>query len=421
MYGSLKGELEGKLAEIRAEGLYKDERVIATPQGAAVRVSGSDRPAAGGAGIGREVLNFCANNYLGLAQDPSVRSAAVRALEEWGYGLASVRFICGTQSPHKRLERAMADFLGTEDSILFSSCFDANGGVFEPLLGEDCAIITDSLNHASIIDGIRLCKARRWIYRHGDMSDVEEPDPETGRAAKGLERCLKEAAGCRLRMIATDGVFSMDGDIADLRAICGLAERYDALVMVDDSHATGFVGRTGRGTAEHCGVGGRVDIVTTTFGKALGGASGGCVAARKEIVEYLRQKARPYLFSNTLAPSIVGGTLRALEMLSASTELRDKLEANTGRFREGMTAAGFDIRPGVHPICPVMLYDEKLAGAMAAELLVEGVYVIGFSFPVVPRGKARIRVQLSAAHSEAQVDEALAAFVRVGRRLGVIR
>jgi glycine C-acetyltransferase len=410
VYGSLKSELEGKLAEIRAEGLYKDERVIATPQGALVRVAD-----------GAEVLNFCANNYLGLAQDPSVREAAKRALDDWGYGLASVRFICGTQSPHKRLEGAIAEFLGTEDAILFSSCFDANGGVFEPLLGEDCAIITDSLNHASIIDGIRLCKARRWIYKHGDLRDLEEADPETGKAAKGLERCLKEAAGCRLRMIATDGVFSMDGDIARLDAICDLAERYGALVMVDDSHATGFVGRTGRGTWEHCGVPGRVDIITTTFGKALGGASGGCVAAPREIVEYLRQKARPYLFSNTLAPSIVGGTLRALEMLSSSTALRDKLEANTRRFREGMTTAGFDIRPGVHPICPVMLYDEKLAGRMAAELLDEGVYVIGFSFPVVPRGKARIRVQLSAAHSEAQVDQAIAAFTKVGKRLGVIK
>jgi glycine C-acetyltransferase len=416
VYGSLKGELEGKLAEIRAEGLYKEERVIATPQGSLIRVSEAGRGAAG-----KEVLNFCANNYLGLAADQSVRAAAARALDEWGYGMASVRFICGTQSPHKALERAMADFLGTEDSILFSSCFDANGGVFEALLGEDCAVITDSLNHASIIDGIRLCKARRWIYRHGDMRDAEEPDPETGKAAKGLERCLKEAAGCRLRLIATDGVFSMDGDIADLGAICDLAEKYGALVMVDDSHATGFVGKTGRGTSEHCGVPGRVDIITTTFGKALGGASGGCVAARKEIVEYLRQKARPYLFSNSLAPSIVGGTLRALEMLSSSTALRDRLEANTLRFRRGMSAAGFDIRPGVHPICPVMLYDERLAQGMAAELLGEGVYVIGFSFPVVPRGKARIRVQLSAAHAEAQVDEALEAFARVGRRMKVLR
>ncbi len=409
MYGSLKSELEGKLADIRAEGLYKEERVIATPQGAVIRVVG-----------GKEVLNFCANNYLGLANDPSIREAAARALEEWGYGMASVRFICGTQEPHRRLERAMADFLGMQDSILFSSCFDANGGVFEALLGEDCAVITDSLNHASIIDGIRLCKAERWIYSHGNLGDTEEADAATGKAVKGLERCLKEASGHRLMMIATDGVFSMDGDIADLGPICDLADKYGALVMVDDSHATGFVGRTGRGTPEHRGVAGRVDILTTTFGKALGGASGGCVAARREIVEYLRQKARPYLFSNTLAPSIVGGTLRALEMLSASTALRDKLEANTLRFRSGMTAAGFDVKPGVHPICPVMLYDERLAQDMSKTLLTEGIYVIGFSFPVVPRGKARIRVQLSAAHSPAQVDQALSAFSRVGKLLGLV-
>ena len=409
MYGPLKSDLEGKLASIRAEGLYKEERVIATPQGAVIRVAG-----------GRDVLNFCANNYLGLANDPSVRQAAGRALEEWGYGMASVRFICGTQSPHKRLEAAVADFLGMEDAILFSSCFDANGGVFEALLGEDCAVITDSLNHASIIDGIRLCKAERWIYRHGDLGDTEEADAATGKAAKGLERCLKEASGHRLMMIATDGVFSMDGDIAELGPICDLAEKYGALVMVDDSHATGFIGRTGRGTPEHRGVASRVDIVTTTFGKALGGASGGCVVARREVVEYLRQKARPYLFSNTLAPSIVGGTLRALEMLSASTTLRDKLEANTLRFRSGMVAAGFDVRPGVHPICPVMLYDERLAQDMARTLLDEGIYVIGFSFPVVPRGKARIRVQLSAAHSPAQVDQALGAFTRVGQHMGLV-
>ena len=408
MYERLKIELKTKLADIRAEGLYKEERIIATPQGARVRVVD-----------GKEALNFCANDYLGLANDPSIRAAAARALEEWGYGMASVRFICGTQSPHKKLERAIADFLGTEDSILFSSCFDANGGVFEPLLDEDCAVITDSLNHASVIDGIRLCKAERWIYKHGDMRDVEELDPETGKAAKGLERCLKEAANRRLRLIATDGVFSMDGDIARLEPLCELAERYDALVMVDDSHATGFLGKTGRGSPEYCGVSGRVDIITTTFGKALGGASGGCVAGRGEIVEFLRQKARPYLFSNTLAPFIVGGTLRALEILSSSTALRDRLEANTLRFREGMAAAGFDLRPGVHPICPVMLYDEKLAQAMASELLAEGVYAIGFSYPVVPRGKARIRVQLSAAHSEENVDFALAAFARVRARLGI--
>ncbi|MEI6874797.1 MAG: aminotransferase class I/II-fold pyridoxal phosphate-dependent enzyme, partial [Spirochaetota bacterium] len=305
--------------------------------------------------------------------------------------------------------------------ILFGSCFDANGAVFEPLLDEDCAIITDSLNHASIIDGIRLCKAQRWIYRHMDMRDLEEVDGDTGKAAKGLERCLKESAGLRRRMIATDGVFSMDGDIADLAAICDLAEKYDALVMVDDSHATGFVGRTGRGTPEHCGVQGRVDLVTTTFGKALGGASGGCIAARAEIVEYLRQKARPYLFSNTLAPSIVGGTLECLALLASSTELRDRLEANTRRFRKGMTRAGFAIRPGVHAICPVMLHDEKLAHSFAEALLDEGIYVIGFSFPVVPRGKARIRVQLSAAHTPDDIDKAIGAFTKVGKRLGVLK
>ena len=410
MYGALKDELEAKLGQIKAEGLYKGERVIATPQGALIRVKD-----------GKEVLNFCANNYLGLANDERIRKAAQKAMDEWGYGMASVRFICGTQDPHKRLEKAISEFLGTEDTILFSSCFDANGGVFEPFLDEDCAIITDSLNHASIIDGIRLCKAQRWIYKHADMRDVEEPDPDTGKSAKGLERCLKEASKCRLRMIATDGVFSMDGDIARLDAICDLADKYGALVMVDDSHATGFTGKTGRGTWEHCAVKGRVDIITTTFGKALGGASGGCVSGRKEIVEYLRQKARPYLFSNTLAPSIVGGTLECLKMLTQSTALRDKLEANTARFRAGMTKAGFDIRPGVHPICPVMLYDEKTAIKMADELLAEGIYVIGFTFPVVPRGKARIRVQISAGHSTEQVDKAIAAFTKVGKSLGVIK
>jgi glycine C-acetyltransferase len=415
VYGNLKSELEGKLDAIEAEGLYKEERVLAGPQGAVVRLAGP-----GGGAAGRELLNFCANNYLGLAQDPSVRAAAAAAMEEWGYGMASVRFICGAQEPHARLERAMADFLGMDDAILFSSCFDANGGVFEALLDEDCAVIADSLNHASIIDGVRLCKARRWVYKHADMRDVEETDPETGKAAKGLERCLKEAAGCRLRMIATDGVFSMDGDIADLDAICGLAERYGALVMVDDSHATGFVGPGGRGTWELKGVAGRVDIITTTFGKALGGASGGCVAGRAEIVAYLRQKSRPYLFSNSLAPPIVGGTLRALEIIRSSAEPRERLAANTARFREGMAALGFDLRPGSHPICPVMLYEERLAKAMASELLGEGVYVVGFSFPVVPRGKARIRVQLSAAHSSKQVDRALDAFARVGKRLGVV-
>ena len=409
MYGSIQSELDKKLAAIRSEGLYKDERVLTGPQGSLIRVSD-----------GKEVLNFCANNYLGLANNPEIRIAAMKAMETWGYGLASVRFICGTQEPHKELERRAAEFLGMEDSILFSSCFDANGAVFEPLLDEDCAIISDSLNHASLIDGVRLCKAKRWVYAHGVMGDSMELDPETGRESKGLERCLKEAAGARLRLVATDGVFSMDGDIADLKSICGLAERYDALVLVDDSHATGFMGAQGRGTWEHCGVAGRVDIITTTFGKALGGASGGVIASRKEIVEYLRQKARPYLFSNTLAPSIVGGTLKVLDMLGTSTALRDTLEANTLRFRAAMASAGFDVRPGIHPICPVMLYEEKLAHRMADELLAEGIYVIGFSFPVVPRGKARIRVQLSAAHEASDIDAAVAAFIRVGKRLGIV-
>ncbi|MFZ5860141.1 MAG: glycine C-acetyltransferase [Spirochaetota bacterium] len=409
MYGTFKDELAKKLEAIKAEGLYKDERVIITPQSAAIRVAD-----------GKEVLNFCANNYLGLSNDPRIRAAAVEAMERFGYGLSSVRFICGTQSQHKDLERKIADFLGMEDAILFSSCFDANGAVFEPLLDEESAIITDSLNHASIIDGVRLCKAKRWIYKHADMRDVEEIDPETGKPLKGLERCLKEAQGSHVIMIATDGVFSMDGDIANLNAICDLAEKYGALVMVDDSHATGFMGVHGRGTWEYCGVAGRVDIITTTFGKALGGASGGVIAARKEIVEYMRQKGRPYLFSNTLAPTIVGGTLKAIEILTESTELRDRLESNTALFRRLMTEAGFDIRPGEHPICPVMLYDEKLAHRMADALLDEGIYVIGFSFPVVPRGKARIRVQISAGHSEAQIRKAVDAFKKIGKRLGVI-
>ena len=409
MYGAFKDELAKKLEAIRAEGLYKDERVIITPQGAAIRVAD-----------GKEVLNFCANNYLGLSNDPRIRAAAVEAMEKFGYGLSSVRFICGTQSQHKELERKIADFLGMEDAILFSSCFDANGAVFEPLLDEDSAIITDSLNHASIIDGVRLCKAKRWIYKHADMRDVEEIDPETGKPLKGLERCLKEAQGSHVIMIATDGVFSMDGDIANLNTICDLAEKYGALVMVDDSHATGFMGAHGRGTWEYCNVAGRVDIITTTFGKALGGASGGVIAARREIVEYMRQKGRPYLFSNTLAPAIVGGTLKAIEILTESTELRDRLESNTRLFRRLMTEAGFDIRPGEHPICPVMLYDEKLAHRMADALLDEGIYVIGFSFPVVPRGKARIRVQISAGHSEAQIRRAVDAFKKVGKSLGVI-
>ncbi|GAB1455296.1 glycine C-acetyltransferase [Spirochaetota bacterium] len=396
MYGSMKEELKTKLEAIRTEGLYKTERIITTPQGADISVKG-----------GQRVVNFCANNYLGLANDHSIGEAAKTAIDEWGYGLSSVRFICGTQEPHKRLEAALSEFLGTEDTILFSSCFDANGAVFEPLLDADCAIVADSLNHASIIDGVRLSKAQRFIYKHNDFAD--------------LETRLKETASLRQRLIVTDGVFSMDGDIADLGRICDIAEKYDALVMVDDSHATGFVGSKGRGTHEYCGVMGRVDIITTTFGKALGGASGGCIAGKAEIVEYLRQKARPYLFSNTLAPAIVGGTLRTLEMLSKSTVLRDRLESNTKRFRDGLTKAGLDVRPGVHPICPIMLYDERLAHTMADRLLDEGIYVIGFSFPVVPRGQARIRVQVSAAHSVKQIDDAIAAFAKIGAELGVLK
>lgn len=396
MYGTMKAELEGKLQAIRSDGLYKGERVIMTPQGSVISVKD-----------GKRVVNFCANNYLGLANDPTIREAAKRALDTWGYGLSSVRFICGTQQPHKLLEKAISEFLGTEDAILFSSCFDANAAVFEPLLDADCAIIADSLNHASIIDGVRLSKADRLIYEHNNFDD--------------LEAKLKLVAGKRQRLVATDGVFSMDGDIADLGRICDLAEKYDALVMVDDSHATGFVGAHGRGTPEYCGVIGRVDIITTTFGKALGGASGGCIAGHAGIVEYLRQKARPYLFSNTVPPAIVGGTLKALEILSASTALRDKLESNTRRFREGLAKAGLEVRSGVHPICPVMLYDERLAHAMAEKLLAEGIYVIGFSFPVVPRGKARIRVQVSAAHTTQQIDAAIEAFAKVGAELGVIK
>jgi len=396
MYGAMRDELKAKLAQIRADGLYKNERVITTPQGALISVKD-----------GKEVINFCANNYLGLANDPSIREAAKQGMDQWGYGLSSVRFICGTQAPHKQLEKAVSEFLGMEDTILFGSCFDANGAVFEPLLDQDCAIVTDSLNHASIIDGIRLCKAERFIWEHNDYKDLDEK--------------LKAASSKKMTLVVTDGVFSMDGDIADLKTVCDLAEKHKAMVMVDDSHATGFVGKTGRGTHEHNGVMGRVDIITTTFGKALGGASGGCISGKAEVVEYLRQKARPYLFSNTLMPSIVAGTLRTLEMLSASTALRDRLESNTRRFREGMARAGLEIRPGTHPITPVMLWDEKLAHAMADRLLEEGIYVIGFSFPVVPRGKARIRVQISAAHTEAQIDQAIAAFAKVGAELGAIK
>ncbi len=384
-----------RLAEIHAAGTYKEEHAIATPQGARIRV----RP-------DREVLNFCANNYLGLASHPAVVAAAHEALDRWGYGMASVRFICGTQEVHETLEKRMAAFLGTDACILFSSCFDANGGVFEPLLDGDCALITDQLNHASIIDGTRLCKAARHIYAHGDMAD--------------LDAKLTLAATARLKLVVTDGVFSMDGDIAKLAEICGLAEKHHALVMVDDSHATGFMGKTGRGTAEHCGVMGRVDLISTTFGKALGGATGGCVAGRAQIVELLRQRSRPYLFSNTLAPVVAATSIAVIDLLSRSTELRDTLERNTAFFRREISAAGFDIKPGIHPIVPIMLYDERRAVDMARQLLDEGIYVVGFSHPVVPKGQARIRVQVSALHTEDDLRACVGAFTRVGKRLKVL-
>jgi len=380
-------------------GLFKAERVISTPQEAAIRV-------AGGADDEREVINLCANNYLGLANHPSLIEAAHCALDKYGYGMASVRFICGTQTVHKQLEQRISSFLGTEDTILYSSCFDANGGLFETILGDQDAVISDELNHASIIDGIRLSKARRLRYRHSDMDD--------------LDRQLRDAADCRARLIATDGVFSMDGTIADLARICDLAQEHDAMVMIDDCHATGFLGAGGRGTHEHCGVMGRVDIITGTLGKALGGASGGYISGRREIVAWLRQRSRPYLFSNTLAPVIAATSLRVLDMLEDGAELRQRLWDNTRYFREQMSALGFDLLPGSHPIIPVMLGDARLATAMADRLLQEGVYVIGFSFPVVPKGKARIRTQMSAGLERGHLDQALAAFSKVGRELGVI-
>ncbi|MCE9573880.1 MAG: glycine C-acetyltransferase [Deltaproteobacteria bacterium] len=393
MYDQAKPHFDRTLAEIRDAGLWKHERIIASPQAAHVQVGG------------HEVVNFCANNYLGLSSHPRVVAAAHRALDERGYGLSSVRFICGTQDRHKELEAAVSQFLGTEDTILYGSCFDANGGLFETLLGEDDAIISDALNHASIIDGIRLCKAERHRYSHDDLDQ--------------LETALIATAGKRLRMIATDGVFSMDGDIARLGEICDLAEKYGAIVMVDDSHATGFVGRTGRGTAEHRGVLGRVDVFTSTLGKALGGASGGFTSGRREIIDLLRNRSRPYLFSNTLAPPIVAGSLEALALLGESTALRDRLEVNTQRFRAGMTSAGLSIRAGEHPIVPVMLGDARIAVEMASKMLARGVYVIGFAFPVVPKGQARIRVQLSAAHSDADIDLAVESFTAVARELGL--
>ena len=414
MFGKMKEYLSEELKKLEEQKLYKHERVIESPQGAEIFVSG------------KKVLNFCANNYLGLSSHPDLIEAAHKGIDERGYGLSSVRFICGTQDIHKELERKMSEFLGTEDTILFSSCFDANGAVFEPLLGPEDAIITDALNHASIIDGIRLCKAQRWIYSHGNMSDEIGLDPATGKELKGLERCLKEAdeAGVRFKMIATDGVFSMDGDIAKLDEIVELAEKYDALVMVDDSHSTGFMGKTGRGTHEYRNVMGKIDIITTTFGKALGGASGGCISGKKEIIDWMRNKARPYLFSNTVPPATVEASIKALDLLMGSTELRDKLEANTKLFREEMTKAGFDIISGDHPIVPIMFgkYDNcsQLAVDFADKMLDEGVYVIAFSYPVVPKGKDRIRVQLSAAHSTEQVMFAVNAFIKVGKELGMI-
>ncbi|MCO8588614.1 glycine C-acetyltransferase [Burkholderia multivorans] len=399
MRDAFLAQVRGTLDQIRADGFYKTEREIASPQAAAVRL-------ASGAGV----LNFCANNYLGLANDPRLIEAAKAGLDQDGFGMASVRFICGTQTVHKQLEGALAAFLGTEDSILYSSCFDANGGLFETLLDENDAVISDELNHASIIDGIRLCKAKRYRYRNNDLADLEAKLKEA------------DAAGVRHKLIATDGVFSMDGIIADLKGICDLADRYGALVMVDDSHAVGFIGAHGRGTPEHCGVAGRVDIITGTLGKALGGASGGYVAARREIVDLLRQRSRPYLFSNTLTPSIAAASLKVLELLGSDegAQLRGRVRENGVRFREQMTEAGFTLVPGAHPIIPVMLGDAQLASNMADKLLGEGVYVIGFSFPVVPRGRARIRTQMSAAHTPEQIDQAVAAFVRVGKSLGIV-
>ncbi|MEE4293691.1 MAG: glycine C-acetyltransferase [Xanthomonadales bacterium] len=392
---NFKNRIEDTLQEIRDAGLFKTERVITTPQSVEIRVQ-----------EGAEVLNFCANNYLGLADNPEVIAAAHEALDDHGFGLASVRFICGTQDLHKKLERTISGFFGTDDTILYTSCFDANGGLFETLLGPEDAVISDALNHASIIDGIRLCKAQRHRYPNSDMA--------------ALEKALQETQDCRTRLIATDGAFSMDGYIAKLDEITALAEKYDALVMVDDSHATGFLGPTGRGSAEHHGVMERIDIFTSTLGKALGGGSGGFTTGRQEIIDLLRQRSRPYLFSNTLPPPLVNAGIKVFEMLSETTALRDRLEENTRYFRAGMTAAGFDIKEGMHPIVPVMLYDAPLSQEFAAKLLEEGIYVIGFFFPVVPKNEARIRVQVSAAHSKDHLDRAIAAFTKVGKELGVI-
>ncbi len=395
MYENIRSELKKEIDEIKSSGLYKEERVITTPQGAEIETTS-----------GKKVINFCANNYLGLSSHPEVIEAAHKTIDTHGYGMSSVRFICGTLDIHKELEAKISEFLGTEDTILYAANFDANGGVFEPFFGPEDAIISDELNHASIIDGVRLTKARRFRYKNNDMNDLEEK--------------LKEASDARRKIIATDGVFSMDGTIAQLDKICDLAEKYGALVMSDEAHATGFVGRTGRGVPELKDVTGRVDIITGTLGKALGGASGGFTAARKEIVDLLRQKSRPYLFSNTLAPSITGASIKVLEMITETTELRDKLERNTQYFREKMTEAGFDIKKGEHPIVPIMIYDAVKSQEMAARLLDEGIYVIGFSYPVVPKGQARIRVQLSAIHEQKHLDQAIEAFSRIGRDLGII-
>lgn len=394
MYGAIRKHLTNELEEIRGKGLYKDERILTSPQSSRVTVRD-----------GREVLNMCANNYLGLSSNPEVMAAAREALDKWGYGLSSVRFICGTQTIHKDLEAAVTNFLGTEDTILYTSCFDANGGLFESLLTAEDAVLSDELNHASIIDGIRLCKAQRYRYKHSDMADLEEK--------------LKEAQDARFRLVATDGVFSMDGDIAKLDKLCDLADKYDALIMVDDSHAVGFLGSKGRGSHEYCGVLGRMDIITGTFGKALGGASGGYISGRREIIEMLRQRSRPYLFSNTLAPAIVAASLKTIELLTETTELRDRLEANTKYFRTNMTARGFNIRPGNHPIVPIMLGDAVLAQKMATSLLEKGVYVIGFFYPVVPMEQARIRVQLSALHTKEDLDFAMEQFSAVKNELGI--
>jgi glycine C-acetyltransferase len=392
---SVRSRYEHELGQMRDSGSYKEERIITTAQGARIGITGD-----------KEVLNFCANNYLGFSGDPEAVRAASKAMERWGYGLSSVRFICGTQQLHRDLEKRMSSFLGTEDTILYAACFDANGGLFEPLLGPDDALISDELNHASIIDGVRLCKAKRLRYSHSDMRDLEQK--------------LKESSDANIRLIATDGVFSMDGDIARLDEICDLAERYDALVMVDDSHATGFIGAGGRGTAELFGVTDRVDIITTTFGKALGGASGGCTSGRKEIIELLRQRSRPYLFSNTLAPAVAGGTLKVLDLLEGSSDRIKRLVQNTQKCRQRIQQLGFDVIEGETPIIPLMIYDERKAVETASMLLEEGIYVIGFAYPVVPKGKARIRMQISAAHTDEDIDRLIEALEKVGRRQGLI-